>query len=266
MGRALLAAAGQELDSPALALLAQLAEHHFPKVMCGIMDQMIVANGQRDHAMLLDCRSLERIYLPIDSRDLRVVITNSMHKHALAGDADTVTMPTGEVHHGTPYNMRRLACETGVKAIATNYPHVEALRDATMPMLDGAKPMLNDLIYRRCRHVITENDRCEQFAAFMRESRYDEAGALMVESHNSLRDDYEVSAEPLDFLAAEAMKIKGVYGSRMTGAGFGGCTVSLVQPRAVDAFTKQITAAYEAKYKKTPQVIVTTATDGARVI
>ena len=266
MGRVLLAAAGQDYASPDLALLAQQAEHHFPKVMCGIMDQMIVATGQRDHAMLLDCRSLERKYLPIDSRDLRVVIVNSMHKHALAGDADAVTMPDGTVHHGTPYNMRRLACETGVKEIAKNYPHVKALRDATLPMLDGAKPFLTDLIYRRCRHVIAENDRCERFADYMGKSLYDEAGALMVESHASMKDDYEITVPELDFLAAEAMKTKGVYGSRMTGAGFGGCTVTLVQPRAVDAFTKNITAAYEREYKKTPQVIVTTATDGARVV
>lgn len=266
MGKVLLAAAGQDVASPDLAILAQQAEHNFPKVMCGIMDQMIVATGKRDNAMLLDCRSLDRKYLPIDSRDLRVVIVNSMHKHALAGDADTVTMPDGSVSKGTPYNMRRLACETGVMEIRKNDPHVKSLRDATLPMLDRAKPFLTELIYRRCRHVITEIDRCEKFAAFMRENRYDEAGMLMTKSHDSLRDDYEVSAGPLDFLAAEAMKTKGVYGSRMTGAGFGGCTVSLVQPRAVDQFTANITAAYEAKYGKTPQVIVTTATDGARVL
>jgi galactokinase len=266
MGKVLLAAAGQEVGAPDLAILAQQAEHNFPKVMCGIMDQMIVATGKRDHAMLLDCRSLERKYLPIDSQDLRVVIVNSMQRHANAGDADSVVMPDGSVEKGTPYNMRRIACETGVLAIRKNQPHIKSLRDATLPMLDGAKAKLTDLIYRRCRHVITEIERCEQFAKFMGESRYDEAGELMVASHNSLRDDYEVSAKPLDFLAAEAMKTKGVYGSRMTGAGFGGCTVSLVQPRAVDVFTKNITAAYEKEYKKTPQVIVTTATDGARVL
>ncbi len=131
---------------------------------------------------------------------------------------------------------------------------------------DEARPLLNDLIFRRCRHVITEIERCVQFGKLLRESRYDEAGELMVQSHDSLRDDYEVSVEPLDFLADQAMKIKGVYGSRMTGAGFGGCTVSLVQPRAVDAFSETIRAVYQAKYKKDPQVIVTTATDGARVV
>ena len=266
MGRVLLNVAGQEVASPDLALIAQKAEHHFPQVQCGIMDQMIVANGKADHAMLLDCRSLERDYLPLDSRDLRVVIVNSMHKHSLAGHEDRVPLPDGTVAHGTPYNMRRLACETGVAAIARKYPQVKALRDATMAMLDEVQPQLNDLIYRRCRHVITENDRCEQFGPLLRAGRYDEAGALMVESHRSLQNDYDVSVQQLDFLVDEAMKVKGVYGSRMTGAGFGGCTVSLVQPRAVDAFTTAITAAYQAKHKKTPQVIVTTATDGARVM
>lgn len=266
MGRVLLTAAGQNVDPPDLAVLAQQAEHHFPKVMCGIMDQMVVATGKKDHALLLDCRSLERRYLPLNSQELRVVIVNSMHKHALAGDADSVTMPDGTVHKGTPYNMRRLACETGVMTIRKKHPTVKSLRDATMAMLEEVKPSLTDVIYRRCRHVITEIARCEQFGRLLHESRYDEAGALMVQSHDSLRDDYEVSVKPLDFLAAEAMNVKGVYGSRMTGAGFGGCTVSLVQPRAVEQFTSHITAAYEAKFSKTPQVIVTTATDGARVL
>lgn len=266
MGRALLSVAGHEVESPDLALIAQKAEHNFPKVNCGIMDQMIVANGRAGHAMLLDCRSLARDYLPISSADLRVVIVNSMHSHSLASQEDTLTMPDGTVHKGTPYNMRRLACETGVKAIAHKHPQVRALRDATMAMLDEARPLLNDLIYRRCRHVITENDRCQQFGPLLRASRYDEAGELMVASHDSLRDDYQVSVEQLDFLADQAMKIKGVYGSRMTGAGFGGCTVSLVQPRAVEAFASTIRSVYQAKFEKDPQVIVTTATDGARVL
>ncbi len=265
-GRALLAVAGEEVDSVRLALLGQKAEHQFPQVKCGIMDQMIVACARAGHAMLLDCRSLERRFLPIDSRDLRVVITNSMHKHALAAHEDRLTMPNGTTKTGTPYNMRRLACETGVAAIAKRHPAVLALRDATMPMLDEARPMLNDLIYRRCRHVITENTRCEQFAELLTASRYDAAGALMLQSHISLRDDYEVSVEHLDTLVEIARAIKGVYGTRMTGAGFGGCTVSLVQPRAVDVFTSSIKQAYQAKYKLDPQVIVTTATDGARVV
>jgi galactokinase len=265
-GRAMLAVAGEEVDSARLALIGQKAEHTYPKVKCGIMDQMIVANGRVGHAMLLDCRSLERTYLPIDSRDLRVVITNTMHKHALAAHEDELAMLDGTVARGTPYNMRRLACETGVKAIVARHPQVKALRDATMQMLDEAKPALTQKIYGRCRHVITENARCEQFAELLRASRYDAAGELMVASHRSLQHDYEVSVDQLDALVDMAMGIKGVYGSRMTGAGFGGCTVSLVRPRAVEAFTEGVQRAYQTRFGVVPQVIVTTATDGARVI
>jgi galactokinase len=266
MGRVLLAAADLSMQSPDLALLAQRAEHTFPQVKCGIMDQMIVANGRRDHAMLLDCRSLRRDYIPIDSDALRVVITNSMHKHALAGHHDTLTLPDGSTHQGTPYNMRRLACETGVAAIAKHHPHVKALRDATLPMLEQAKPLLTDLIERRCRHVITENTRCEQFGPLLRAGQYEQAGELMVQSHRSLQHDYHVSVEPLDRLVDFALKVKGVYGSRMTGAGFGGCTVSLVQPDAVEAFAQSVRADYKAYCGKDAQIIVTTATEGARVV
>lgn len=264
VGRVLLDAAGAQMGSPELALAAQKAEHTFPQVKCGIMDQMIVANGKVGHAMLLDCRSLERTYIPVSAEDLRVVITNSMHAHTLAGHEDSLTLPNGSVHHGVPYNMRRLACETGVAAI--NRPGVTALRDATMPMLDAVKDHLTDLIYRRCRHVITENDRCQAFGPLLRAGDYAAAGKLMVESHRSLQHDYEVSVDALDFLVDEAMQIDGVYGSRMTGAGFGGCTVSFVRPDAAEAFTRKITRAYEGKFSKTPQVIVTTATDGARAL
>ena len=262
VGRVLLDSAGAQMDAPSLALAAQRAEHAFPQVKCGIMDQMIVANGRAGHAMLLDCRSLERTYIPVSGDDLRVVITNSMHAHTLAGHEDALTLPDGSKHHGVPYNMRRLACETGVAAIGG----IRALRDATMPMLDAVKSKLTDLIYRRCRHVITENDRCQAFGPLLRAGDYAAAGKLMVESHRSLQHDYEVSVDALDFLVDEAMSLDGVYGSRMTGAGFGGCTVSFVRPDAAEHFARKITRAYEGKFNKTPQVIVTTATDGARVL
>ena len=262
VGRVLLAAAGLTMASPDLALAAQRAEHAFPQVKCGIMDQMIVANGRAGHAMLLDCRSLDRAYIPVNADDVRVVITNSMHAHTLAGHEETLTLPDGSTHRGVPYNMRRLACETGVAAIGG----ITALRDATMPQLDAVKDRLTGLIYRRCRHVITENDRCQAFGPLLRAGDYAAAGRLMVESHRSLQHDYEVSVDALDFLVDEAMTLDGVYGSRMTGAGFGGCTVSFVRPDAAEAFARKITRAYESKFNKTPQVIVTTATDGAGVL
>jgi galactokinase len=266
VGRALLAMAGETMDSPRLALLGQKAEHKFPKVMCGIMDQMIVANGRAGHAMLMDCRSLERTYFPLDGRDISVIIVNSRHKHTLAAHEDTLPLPDGTVARGTPYNMRRLACEWAVKMIQRRHAGVKSLRDATMPQLDEARPLLNDVIYRRARHVIGEIDRCTRFADLLRASRYEEAGQLMLQSHAALRDDYEVSVEPIDALVEMAMSVKGVYGSRMTGAGFGGCTVSLVQPRSVDAFRQAVTRAYREKYNLDAEVIATQAADGARVV
>lgn len=279
MGTALLAAAGEELDRDRLALLGQRAEHTFPLVKCGIMDQMIVANGRRDHAMLLDCRSLEKQWIPLDGRDLRIVIVHSGVGHSLAADENRLDMPDGFVAYGSPYNMRRLACETGVAAIRARHPQVKALRDVTMDMLDEAaiesrddrghirfKPGFNEPVYMRCRHVITEIERCVQFAAAMRDKSYEKAGQLMYESHRSLMIDYEVSIGPLDVLVTLASSVKGVYGARMTGAGFGGCIVAMMQPGAVDAFRSHIETVYPKLVGKTPRVISTTATEGAHVV
>jgi len=249
--RALLALAGTDVDPMRIALISQKAEHEFANVPCGIMDQTIVAKGKVGHAMLLDCRDLSTQFIPIDPNELRVVVVNSMVKHELSG---------GE------YRERREQCEAGVAYFRKSHPEVKALRDVTIQQVLDAKADLSDVIFRRCRHVVGENARATDFAGLLVKQKYEEAGQLMVQSHNSLRDDYEVSVPELDFLVDAAMKIKGVYGSRMTGGGFGGCTVSLVQPRAVDAFIAEISKAYEMKYHLQAGVFATTATDGASVI
>ena len=136
----------------------------------------------------------------------------------------------------------------------------------TLTQLEAAKGKLPDVVFRRCRHVITENTRTTEAAKLLNNRQYEETGELMVQSHNSLRDDYQVSTDELDFLVAEAMKVKGVYGSRMTGGGFGGCTVSLVQPRFVESFTRTIEQAFEQKFKIKPTIFATTATAGASVL
>ncbi len=248
---ALLAVSGTQLDPTRLALLCQKAEHEYALVPCGIMDQMIVATGREGNAMLLDCRDLSRRFVPIDAKDLRVVIVNSMVHHELSG---------GE------YAQRRKQCEEGVAYFKQSDPNVRALRDVRPDQVESAKGKLSDVVYRRCRHVVTENARVIQAAAKLVEHYYDEVGELMLQSHRSLRDDYEVSVPELDYLVEQAMTIKGVYGARMTGGGFGGCIVALVQPRAVEALINHLSKTYADRFRKTPANYVTTATAGAGVL
>jgi galactokinase len=249
--RAFLALAGTTMDPQRIALLCQKAEHEYAGVPVGIMDQTIVAAGKAGHALLLDCRDLSKQYIPIDANELRVVIVNSMVKHELSG---------GE------YAERRRQCEEGVAYFRKSNPDIRALRDVTMAQVQAAKKDLPDVVFRRCRHVVGENARTTEAAQQLTARNYERVGELMVQSHNSLRDDYEVSVEELDYLAAQSMTIKGVYGARMTGGGFGGCIVALVQPRSVDPLTNHLNTVYPAKFAKQPGVFVTTATEGAQVV
>ncbi|MDB5289698.1 MAG: galactokinase [Phycisphaerales bacterium] len=250
-GRALLTLAGVEMDGDRLALLCQKAEHEYAGVPVGIMDQTIVATGKAGHAMLLDCRSLARQFIPLDPAELRVVIVNSMVKHELSG---------GE------YAQRRRECEEGVAFFRTQNPEVRALRDVTIKQIEAAEGKLPDVVFRRCRHVVSENARTTHAADLLTKRHYEEAGELMVQSHASLRDDYEVSTVELDYLATEAIKVKGVYGARMTGGGFGGCIVALCQPRSVEPLVGHLSKQYQKQFGIEPAEYVTTATAGAGVV
>jgi galactokinase len=250
-GRALLALSGRDIDSQELALLSQTAEHVFAGVPCGIMDQTIVAAGRAGTAMLLDCRDLSKQYVPIDPAALRVVIVNSMVKHELSG---------GE------YAERRHQCEAGVAFFQKSLPEVKALRDVTMAQVQAAHGKLDDLTFRRCRHVVGEIARTTAAAEQLVARDFAKVGQLMVQSHGSLRDDYEVSTPELDYLVEQSMTVPGVYGARMTGGGFGGCIVALVRPDAVDAISAKLNTVYPAKFGVRPEMFVTTATDGARVV
>jgi galactokinase len=250
-GLAFLTLSGTTMDTSRLALIAQKAEHEFAGVPSGIMDQTIVASGKAGHAMLLDCRDLSRHYVPLDKREIHVAVVNSMVKHELSG---------GE------YAQRRKQCEKGVAFFQKHDPAVRALRDVTMSQLDAAKDQLDPTVYRRCRHVIGENARTTQTAVDLGKRHYEEVGEKMIAGHNSLRDDYEVSCPELDYLVETAMGVKGVYGARMTGGGFGGCIVALVQPRAIEQFTTTIQSSYRKQFGKTPAVFVTDAMAGASVL
>lgn len=250
-GLALLTLAGLQMDRSRLALLCQKAEHEYAGVPVGIMDQTIVAGGKAGHAMLLDCRSYTKQFVPLDPRELRVVVADSMVKHELSA---------GE------YAQRRRECEQGVAYFQKQNPAIKALRDVSLPQVEQASESLGDVVFRRCRHVVSENARASLAASKLGQRNYEEMGELMLKSHQSLRFDYEVSIPQLDFLVEQAMKVKGVYGARMTGGGFGGCAIALVQPRSVDALAEHLKKTYAKQFGKQPAVFATAAMAGASVV
>jgi galactokinase len=247
-GLALLANSGLEIDGLELARLCQRAENEFVGARCGIMDQFAACFGQSGHALLLDCRSLEYRPLPLPA-GVSLVICDSGVRHQVAG---------GE------YNTRRAQCEAGAHVLARHRRQIHALRDATLEDLERSRAELGDLIYRRCRHVITENARVLQAAEALEKGGLHEFGRLMAASHSSLRDDYAVSCSELDLLVDLAVRIDGVYGSRMTGGGFGGCTINLVQAGRVEEFSNAVAEGYQRATARKPRIYPCQAEDGAR--
>jgi galactokinase len=224
------AVTGKSIDPVEKALLAQKAEHDFAGVPCGIMDQFISALGREGHLLLLDCRTRKTELVPMSDPSVALLIINTNVKHELSG---------GE------YAERRAQCEEAAAKLG-----VKSLRDVTAEQLEKNKGKLSELVYRRARHVIGEIERTTHAAEGVRNSNWPAVGQLMYASHYALKDDYEVSCAELDVVVAiaEAIGAKGgVYGCRMTGGGFGGCCVALVNAGAVDSITKTIAAEYKKR-------------------
>jgi len=247
---ALVANSGLTIDARDLALLCQKAENEFVGARVGIMDQFVSLFGQAQKALMLDCRSLEFELLPLPD-NIRLIICNTMVKHELASGA---------------YNERRAQCEAGVKHLAKFVANVTALRDVTLEQLEQFGSDLPEVVYRRCRHVITENVRVLAAAKALEQGDLKEFGRLMAASHQSLRDDYEVSSEELDLMVELAQKLEGVYGARMTGGGFGGCTVNLVAVEHDEEFSKRVAESYEQVTKLKPEIFICSASDGAEEV
>lgn len=245
--RALLENSDLSLDQVEVAKICQRAENEFVGMRCGIMDQFISCCGEKGKALLLDCRSLSYELLPLPE-EARLVICNTMVRHALA---------TGE------YNARRAECEAGVRYFARIRPDVRALRDVSESDLDRDGGDLPEVIRRRCRHVITENARVLAAGASLESGDLNRFGQLMNESHQSLRDDYEVSCTELDLMVELARPLSGVYGARMTGGGFGGCTINLVKADNVPEFRRVVALGYEQTTGLTPEIYVCNAAAGA---
>lgn len=250
-GYAMLSISGIDIDRVQLALAAQKAEHSYVGTMCGIMDQFIAALGQRDHALLIDCRYLESSPVPIDTDRIAVVVCDTNIRHELA---------TSE------YNMRRRECERSVELLRIALPGIQALRDVTLVDFDEHGHLLPDPLIRRARHVVTENVRTLTAAIALRAGDLDKVGRLMLQSHMSLRDDFEVSTSELDALVEISVGIKGVIGARMTGGGFGGSTVALVLRDDLDEFRKLVAARYLETTGNETKIYVTGIADGAREI
>ncbi len=250
-GLALLAANGKTLDKVELALAAQWAEHNYAGMPCGIMDQFISALGEKDHAMLLDCRDLSRRQVPMKDAHMRIFIANTNVKHELV---------QGE------YQARRNQCERAVTILKKKFPAVKALRDADISMLEACRMEMDPTVFRRGRHVISENARTLKFAEAMAAGDWAACGQLMYQSHESLRDDYGVSCPELNVLVEIAATVPGVYGARMTGGGFGGSIVAMVRREAIEALTAEIDKQYPERCGKQASMFATIAGAGAELI
>ena len=240
---------GKKLDPVDKALLSQKAEHEYAGMPCGIMDQFISVMGKKDHILLLDCRSRKTELIPMTDPSVELLVTNTNVKHELTG---------GE------YARRRAQCEEAARVLG-----VPSLRDADAAKLEQARSKMPDTVYRRARHVISEIERTLHAAEGVRASNWPTVGQLMYASHASLRDDYEVSCAELDAIVEIAQAIGlngGVFGCRMTGGGFGGCTVALVQANKVEAISERLSAEYEKRTHIKPTLFVSRPAAGATVL
>lgn len=238
---------GRTFDAADLARICQRAENEFVGARCGIMDQFSSISGRAGHAILLDCRTLQSIYVPLPE-SVALVICNTMVRHSIAA---------GE------YNQRRAQCERSVEYFRGKRDGISSLRDVTESDLQQHGSGLPETLLRRSRHVVTENARALQAAHALENGDIKTVGELMYQSHASLRDDYEVSCPELNVMVELASAVPGTYGSRMTGGGFGGCTVSLVARSAVERFVALVTAGYERALHIRPDIFVTSLADGA---
>ena len=231
---------GFAMDRVDMVKLCQHVEHNYANVLCGIMDQFASGMGRAGHALLLDCRSLGHEDVPVDLGDHRIVIISSEVSRSLASSA---------------YNTRRAECQAGVEHLSRRDRSVRALRDVSAEQFASHDDELTPVVRRRCRHVISENQRALEGASAMKAGQIDRFGQLMTASHRSLRDDFEVSCAELDLLVKLANGTEGVLGSRMTGAGFGGCTVSVAHKDSVGSLVERL-GGYSARFNLTPKVFV----------
>lgn len=251
-GRALIHASKLDnaVSGPSLAQIAQRAENEYVGVNCGIMDQFISVLGAQHHALLIDCRSLDYRLIPLPP-EMSVMIGNTKASRSLADSA---------------YNERRSQCEEGVAILKSCLPQIQALRDVSSIQLEEYREQLSPLVYQRCKHVTSENERVLQAVTELESGNLINFGRLMNQSHESLRDDYAVSSEALDTMVNLMAATPGCHGARLTGAGFGGCAIALVEPGSEQAVADAIYDGYPKVTNIWPEVYTTRACEGSRVV
>ena len=247
---ALLRLTGTQMPLPEVATLCREAENTYVGAHVGIMDQYISCMGKAGHAMLLDCRSLEFRLVPIPP-GLQLVVCNTMVKHDVATSG---------------YNVRRAQCDEGVGYFAKWYPNIRALRDVSVEMLHEHSKDLSPVILKRCTHVILENQRTVEAARSLTDRDLARMKELMAESHASMRDLYEISCQEVDIMVDSAQDLPGFCGGRMTGGGFGGCTINLVRTGNASDFAAQIADRYQRATNIKPQIYICSAEDGAQAL
>jgi galactokinase len=250
VAHALLTQSDLPFDPIKIAKICQRAENDFVGMRCGVMDQYIACCGVAGHALLIDCRSLSSRHVAI-APNLRLLIANSGVRHQ---------------HAGGEYNLRREACEEGVRLLSRYLGPIQALRDVTPEQLEAKRRKLPDLIYRRCRHIVTENARVLEAERALQAGDFVACGRAMNASHVSMQNDFEITCPEVDTLVGLAQTVKGVYGSRMTGGGFGGCTVSLIEASAVDKASHILTEGYRITTGLDTDIFVCAPSDGAGLI
>ncbi|MDP3149792.1 MAG: galactokinase [Ignavibacteria bacterium] len=240
-----------EIDKLSLVKLAQKAENEFVGVNCGIMDQFINIFGEDQHALCIDCRSLEYELVPFDYDHVSVVFFNTNVSHSLAS---------------SEYNLRREECTKGVEIIKKEFPAIRSLRDVQPEMLESFKTKMEPLTYRRCKYVVDENERLLKACDALKVHDLESFGSLLYQTHEGLSRDYEVSCPELDFLVDETKNIPAVYGARMMGGGFGGCTINIIENEAVAEVTSLIAKKYKEKFNREATVYVTKISAGTSIV
>lgn len=233
-----------------IAQLSQKAEHNFVGNNCGIMDQFASVLSKKDHIILLDCESLKADYIPADFKNCKLLLLNTNVSHSLAD---------------SEYNTRRKECESAVDIIKIQHPEVKSLRDVSFEMLESAKDKIDEKSYQRSLYVLRENERVQKATEAIKVGNLNEFGKLMYGSHEGLQHDYEVSCKELDFLVEFSKDKNYIYGSRMMGGGFGGCTINLIEADKIDEYVNEAEKAYFDKFQIRLDAIAVTPSAGTQI-